>query len=104
MRLTTNELTMISRAENSMKRAHLSRILLLVLMVIGFSGMLVGAVSPNMFALFSFAVVLYAILLPQLGGPPYSEIVALLVTLRTETEGQEAHRADSLINVLTRKP
>jgi hypothetical protein len=104
MKLTISEMTIISRAERSIKRANISRTLMLAVMLIGFSGMLLGAVSPDLFAFFSFAVVLYAMLLPQLGGPPYDEIVALLVKLRSETYEQERSNADSLVDVLTRKP
>ena len=100
MQLTINELTTVSRAERSVKRAKISRIIILVVMVIGFAAMMFGTVKPDIFAYFSFAAVLYAMLLPQLGGPPYSEVVALLTKIRSETEVQ---KVDPLIDVLTRK-
>lgn len=103
MQLTIKELTTVSRAESSIKRAKISRIIILVAMVIGFAAMLSGTVNPDIFAYFSLAVVLYAMFLPQLGGPPYSEIVMLLVRIRSETEVQETQKVDPLIDVLTRK-
>ncbi|MDC1306746.1 hypothetical protein N8Z40_01980 [Pseudomonadales bacterium] len=99
MQLTDKEMALVSRAEGTLRRAKISRIILLVAMLTGFAAMLVGAVKPDIFAYCSFAVVLYAILLPQFGGPPDSEVVALLTRIRSETDVQ---KVDPLIDVLTR--
>jgi hypothetical protein len=72
-------------------------------MLIGLVGMLTGTVNHHIFAYFSTAAVFYAILLPQLAGPPYTQIVALLVRIRFEIELQGTQKVDSLTDVLTRK-
>ncbi len=101
MVMTEKELDLVVRAENSLAKAKISRMMLLIMLLVSLTAMLYGFLSPNTYAYFSVAVVVFAIYLPQLGGPPYNELVALLVRIRSEVEPQ---KVDPLIDVLTRKP
>lgn len=78
--------------------------MMLALMLIALASMLAGMVEPDTFAYFSVVLCLYAILFPQLGGPRYDELVALLVRMRAETVSVEMPRVeDALIDVLSRQ-
>jgi hypothetical protein len=58
-------------------------------MLIGLASMLAGLFEPDTVAYFLVILVLYAILVPQLGGPKYEALVALLVRMCAETEPEE---------------
>jgi hypothetical protein len=66
--------------------------------------MLAGMFEPDTVAYFLVLIVLYAILVPQLSGPKYEELVALLIRMCAETESEEMPGVeDQLIDVLSRK-
>jgi hypothetical protein len=56
--------------------------------------------NTDLGAYFLFAVVLYAILLPKISGPPTSDVVALLTKMRSKAD---IKKIDPLINVISRK-
>jgi hypothetical protein len=101
MQLSQKEVELVTRAESSLVRANTGRMIMLVVMLVLFAAMLSGILSPDTFAYISVAIVLLAIYIPQFGGPPYDELVALLIRIRSEVE---PHKTDPLIEALTRKP
>lgn len=104
MQLSNRERTIISRAESSVRRAKVGRIMMLALMLVGLASMLAGMFEPDTVAYFLVLLVLYAILGPQLVGPKYEELVALLVRMCAETESEEVPGVeDQIIDVLSRK-
>ena len=99
--LTDRELALVSRAQKTIARVKLSRIVMLVILGAGFAAMIYDFLSPDNFAYFTVAMVVYAMLLPQLGGPRYEELVELLIKVRSKAEEKEV---DPVIDVLARKP
>jgi hypothetical protein len=101
MQLTKKELALIAKAEKSMGRAKVYRVVLLFILVAGFASMFYGFLSPDYFAYLAFTIVMFALLLPQLDGPPYAQLVELLSRVRASAEHQEI---DPLVAVLAKKP
>ena len=101
MHMSQKEVELVTRAESSLVRANTGRTMLLVVMLVLFAAMLSGILPSDTFAYISVAIVLLAIYIPQIGGPPYDELVALPIRIRSEVE---PHKTDPLIEALTRKP
>ena len=101
MELTNKELALIARARLAVARARVTRIVLLCLMVAGLSAMVYGAISPDYFAYFAFSIVIFALLLPQFGGPAYADLVVLLTRIQAST-GPRA--IDPLVRMLAEQP
>jgi len=105
MHMSQKEVELVTRAESSLVRANTGRTMLLVVMLVVmlvlFAAMLCGILPSDTFAYISVAIVLLAIYIPQIGGPPYDELVALPIRIRSEVE---PHKTDPLIEALTRKP
>jgi uncharacterized membrane protein len=100
MQLTEKELATIVQAENAFNRVKTSQVAILVVMTLTLLAMLFGILDTEMVAYFLFVVVLYAVFLPKISGPPTSDVVALLTKIRSEAESEQV---DPLIDVLTRK-
>jgi hypothetical protein len=100
MQLTEKELATIIQVENAFSRVKISQVAILLVMTLTLLAMLSGILDTEMVAYFLFAIVLYAVFLPKISGPPTSDVVALLAKIRSEVEIEEA---DPLIDALTRK-
>jgi hypothetical protein len=100
MQLTEKELATIVQAENSFSRVKNRQVVILVVMILTLLAMLSGILNTDLGAYFLFAVVLYAILLPKISGPPTSDVVALLTKMRSKAG---IKKIDPLINVISRK-
>ncbi len=100
MELTKTELELIMQTERAFKRTKVARVILLSVMLVGLTSMLFGLMDPDTFAYFSLAICLYALVLPQLGGPKYDDIVVLLARVRAEAAMQPG---DALTDALNQK-
>ncbi|MFT5101333.1 MAG: hypothetical protein ACI96M_002184 [Candidatus Azotimanducaceae bacterium] len=100
MQLTEKELATIVQAENSFSRVKNRQVVILVVVTLTLLAMLSGILNTDLGAYFLFAVVLYAILLPKISGPPTSDVVALLTKMRSKAD---IKKIDPLINVISRK-
>ncbi|WP_346838093.1 hypothetical protein [Microbulbifer sp. SAOS-129_SWC] len=81
MEFTQREVQIIKRAERRIKQAAVVRVLAILFLLAQIALFFLGQLGSDALALSAFALVLLAVLVPQLGGAPrYEQLVSLLAS------------------------